>query len=420
MAKGNLKKESKKVSKESNPQNLPNLSAPEKTIRLLEYLKKHTDKEHSLKSVKNVQKEFNDKDLHFGSDNTIRDFYRKIANAYNLDEYQHPLPQSQWRIVYDGYVKLYGEDEEGISVEDDSDEWEEDREKFSNLYYVPEFSYEEIDALVEAVQLSRTLSEEETEHIISTLEDKFTSKYYRKGARRVCKINGKGCCDRDTLRKNLLTIQQAIMDGVQVTYRFNGYDRDKKLAPMRDYKRYASPYYIVANDGRYYLMAANEAHKDEGAYIVRIDLMTEVEIPKRNEKSGKKGIPAIPKKEVAGLPSEWDENFSMQHVNMSYGAPISITIRVKNKKKEDGCTPVDPVYTFLHDYFGDTYRFIAVDENDSDYDIVTVTCTSFGMENFAMQYADRVEVLKPLELREKIRNKAQAMAERYGVSPSGL
>lgn len=157
MAKGNLKKESKKVSKESNPKNLPNLSAPEKTIRLLEYLKKHTDKEHSLKSVKNVQKEFNDKDLHFGSDNTIRDFYRKIANAYNLDEYQHPLPQSQWRIVYDGYVKLYGEDEEGISVEDDSDEWEEDREKFSNLYYVPEFSYEEIDALVEAVQLSRTI-----------------------------------------------------------------------------------------------------------------------------------------------------------------------------------------------------------------------------------------------------------------------
>ena len=51
MAKGNLKKESKKVSKESNPKNLPNLSAPEKTIRLLEYLKKHTDKEHSLKSV---------------------------------------------------------------------------------------------------------------------------------------------------------------------------------------------------------------------------------------------------------------------------------------------------------------------------------------------------------------------------------
>ena len=193
--------------------------------------------------------------------------------------------------MYDGYAKLYGDvmDDEDVSGKDGSDEKSGSRVQYSNLYYVPEFSYEEIDALIEAVQLSRTLSAEETEHIISTLEDNFTSEYYRKGARRVCKINGKECCDRNVLRKNLLTIQQAITDGVQITYRFNGYNRDKKLAPMGDYKRYASPYYIVANDGRYYLMAANKAHKDEGAYIVRIDLMTEVEIPDRNEKAGKKG-----------------------------------------------------------------------------------------------------------------------------------
>lgn len=150
------------------------LSAPEKTIRLLEYLKKHTDKEH-------------------------------------------PLPQSQWRIVYDGYVKLYGEDEEGFSGEDDSDERGEDREKFSNLYYVSEFFYEEIDALIEVVQLSRTLSEEETEHMISTLEDKFTSEHYRKGARRVCKINGNGCCDRDTLREKIRNKAQAMAERYRVS-----------------------------------------------------------------------------------------------------------------------------------------------------------------------------------------------------------
>ena len=403
------------MSKKSNPDELPSRSAQENTIYLLEYLKKHTDKEHPLKSISDVKKVFADWGLHLGSDNTIRDYYEKIADAYNLDEEQHPNPQSDWRIMYDGYAKLYGDvmDEEDVSGKDGSDEKSGSRVQYSNLYYVPEFSYEEIDALIEAVQLSRTLSAEETEHIISTLEDNFTSEYYRKGARRVCKINGKECCDRNVLRKNLLTIQQAITDGVQITYRFNGYNRDKKLAPMGDYKRYASPYYIVANDGRYYLMAANKAHKDEGAYIVRIDLMTEVEIPDRNEKAGKKGIPAIPKREVAGLPLEWDENFSMRHINMSYGAPISIKIRVKNRKKEDGCTPIDPVYTFLHDYFGDTYKFIEVDKNDPDYDIAKVRCTSFGMENFAMQYADRLEVLGPLDLREKIRNKAEALAKRY-------
>lgn len=403
------------MSKKSNPEGLPTLSVSEKTIRFLEYLKKHTDQEHPLKSIKDAREVFRKDGLHLGSDNTIRKFYKDIADAYNLDIEQHPLPQSKWRIMYDSYVKLYGDtdDDEDSFGEDDFDEPGADREQYRNLYYVPEFSHEEIDALIEAVQLSPILNREETEKLILTLENEFTSEYYRKGARSICKIYGKESCGRELLRENLLMIQQAILDGVQIAYRFNGYTKDKKLAPMRDYKRYASPYYIVANDGRYYLMAANERYKHSGPYIIRIDLMTEVEIPERDEKSGQKGIPAIPKREVAGLSPEWEEDFPMRHINMSYGAPILIKMRIKNEKKKDGRTPEEPVYTFLHDYFGDSYRYLGVDENDADYDIVTVRCTSFGMENFAVQYADKMEVLDPPELREKIREKAQRLVEKY-------
>lgn len=404
------------MSKKSNPDKLPTRSVPEKTIRFLEYLRKHTDKGHPLKSIKDAKEVFSKDGLHLGSDNTIREFYKNIADAYNLDIGQHTLPLSEWRIIYDGYVKLYGgaDDEEDSFGEDDFDKPGADREQYRNLYYVPELSYDEIDALIEAVQLSPTLNRKETEKLILTLENEFTSEYYRKGARSICKIHGRESCDRELLRENLLTIQQAILDGVQIAYRFNGYTKDKKLAPMRDYKRQASPYYIVANDGRYYLMAANERYKHSGPYIIRIDLMTEVEIPERDEKRNRKGIPAIPKREVAGLSPEWEEDFPMRHINMSYGAPISIKIRIKNEKKEDGHTSKEPVYTFLHDYFGDSYRYLGVDANDRDYDIVAVRCTSFGMENFAMQYTDRMEVLEPLELREKIREKAQRLAEKYG------
>lgn len=407
------KEKPKKKSKASNPDKLPTIPVPEKTIRFLAYLKKYTDKEHPLKSIKDVREAFRKDGLHFGADGTIRTFYKNIADAYNLDEEQHPLPQSQWRILYDGYVKLYGDADEALDREDDSEERGTDKEEFRNLYYVPELSYEEIDALVEAVQLSPTLSQKETEKIISVLEENFTSKYYQKGARRICKIHGKSC-DRDSLRKNLLTIQQAVKDGVQITYRFNGYTHEGKLAPMGDYKRQASPYYIVANDGRYYLLAANERYKHLGPYIIRIDLMTEVEIPGKNEMLGIPGKPRIPKGDVAGLSSEWEEEFPMQHINMSYGAPDLITLRVKNEKKKDGHTPKEPEYTFLHDYFGDSFK-CHVDENDADYDIVTVTCTHFGMENFAIQYADKVEVLEPVELREKIRDKVKRLAEKYQV-----
>ena len=402
------------MSKRSNPDKLPTRPVPEKTIRFLEYLRKRTDKEHPLKSIKDAKEVFSKDGLHLGSDNTIREFYKNIADAYNLDIGQHTLPQSKWRIIYDGYAKLYGDaDDEDSFGEGDFDETGAGRGQYRNLYYVPELSYEEIDALIEAVQLSPTLNKEETEKLILTLENEFTSKYYQKGARGICKIHGRQSCDRELLRENLLTIQQAISDGVQIAYRFNGYTRDKKLAPMGDYKRYASPYYIVANDGRYYLMAANERYKHSGPYIIRIDLMTEVEIPKRDEKRNRKGIPAIPKREVAGLSPEWEEDFPMRHINMSYGEPISIKMRIKDEKKKDRRTPQEPVYTFLHDYFGDTYRYLGVDEKDTDYDIVAVRCTEFGMENFAVQYADKVEILEPLELREKIREKAQRLAEKY-------
>lgn len=403
------------MSKRSNPDKLPTRPVPEKTIRFLEYLRKHTDKEHPLKSIKDAKEVFSKDGLHLGSDNTIREFYKNIADAYNLDIGQHPLPQSKWRIMYDGYAKRYGDadDEEDSFGEGDFDETGADKGSFRNLYYVPEFSYEEIGALVEAVQFFPALNREETDRIVSILEDQFTSVYYRKGARNICKIHAGERCDRNLLQKNLLTIQQAIADGVQISYRFNGYTADKKLAPMKDYKRQASPYYIVANDGRYYLMAANERYKHSGPYIIRIDLMTEVEIPERDEKSGPKGIPAIPKREVAGLPPEWEEEFPMRHINMSYGAPISIKLRIKDEKEKDEHTPKEPVYTFLHDYFGDTYRYLGVDKEDADYDIVTVRCTEFGMENFAIQYADRVEVLEPMNLREKIREKAQRLAEKY-------
>lgn len=409
----NGKSERKPKSRRSNPNHLPEMKAPEKTIRLLEYLKKHTDKDHPIKAVKDIREIFQDRGWHFGCDNALRDLVQVIADAYNLDANQHPLAQSEWRIVYDGYVNLYGEENEELAGEDDFDKSGADRGSFRNLYYVPEFSYEEIDALVEAVQLSPTLNSEETERIVSILENQFTSEYYRKGARNICKIHARESCDRNLLRENLVTIQQAIAEGVQISYRFNGYTRDKKLAPMGDYKRYASPYYIVANDGRYYLMAAMDKYKDRGTYIIRIDLMTEVEIPERHEKAGKSRIPAISKKEVVGLQPEWEKDFPMRHINMSYGQPISIKMRIRNEKEEDGHTPKEPVYTFLHDYFGDTYQYMGEDKSDVDYDIVKVRCTRFGMENFAVQFADKVEVLEPQELREGIRKRVQKLAEKY-------
>lgn len=125
------------MSKRSNPDKLPTRPVSEKTIRFLEYLRKHTDKEHPLKSIKDAKEVFSKDGLHLGSDNTIREFYKNIADAYNLDIGQHPLPQSKWRILYDGYAKRYGDadDEEDSFGEGDFDETGADREQYRSRRY---------------------------------------------------------------------------------------------------------------------------------------------------------------------------------------------------------------------------------------------------------------------------------------------
>ncbi len=386
--------------------NLRTLSAPEKTIRFLDYLRKNTDENHTVQ-LKDIKAAFREMGLNPGVNNTLHDFIVGVANACNADVEESVLPQAEWRVMFDDYIEKYGEQ----PVEDETDrEWMQIR----NLYYVPEFSYKELDALIEAVRFSRTLTAKEAEKIIKTLEEKFASKYYKRGVRGICKVHEKAGYDRDLLRKNLLTIQQAIEDGVQIEYQFNGYSHHKKLEPAGRYKRKASPYYIVADNGKYYLLAANERYKS--TMILRIDLMTEVLIPERNETTGKKGIQRIPPGDVAALPQDWDVYYPMKHIHMSYDEPVRIKLRIKSRKEPDNPREhVTPDYTFLYDCFGDNYRYLGVDKEDSDYDIVSVECSPFGMTNFALQYADRLEVLEPAHIREEIQKKVRLLQNKYMV-----
>ena len=56
--------------------------------------------------------------------------------------------------------------------------------------------------------------------------------------------------DRETLRDNLLTIQEAIDNKKKIAFMFNGYSCEKELIPIRENKDIVSPYYIVANSGK--------------------------------------------------------------------------------------------------------------------------------------------------------------------------
>jgi len=382
------------------------LNQTERVIKFLEFLKKNTDSEHTIK-LEHIHKAFADQKLYIGNSKTLHDFIVDLADALNLDENENALPIDEWRIVFDDYVNAY------------SDEPDKDLGKdylhIKNLYYNPEFSYDDIDAMVEAIRFSRTMEPDRANKLIDILENNFASKYYKQSPRHICKVYEAPVCESETLKENLSIIQEAIDDNVQIEYRFNGYNRDKKLAPIGDYKRKASPYYLISDNGKYYLIAANERHGS--AYIIRVDLMSEVTIPR--SKDGKGGIKRIPKKTVKGLPQYWqsdypywESDYPLTHYQMSYDAPEYIDLRIHNPKDEDGKS-IDPEYTFLHDAFGGNFFFTGTDKKDQNYDIVQVKCSPFGMVNFALQYSSKVEVLRPAHVREKVKERVAELKKKY-------
>ena len=96
--------------------------------------------------------------------------------------------------------------------------------------------------------------------------------------------------------------------------------------------------------------------------------------------------------------------------------PVPITLRIYNAWEwGDGWTRTN--YTFLYDWFGDTFRYERTETEPPYGDIVRVFCSPFAMVNWALQYSDRVEVLEPESVREEVVEKIRKLNRKYGVDP---
>lgn len=370
----------------------------ERSYRILEYLKKNTDQEHKVKQSDLRKIEYLKQ--YIGNKETFNDTIVNMANAMNSDSNERINPEEEWRIVFDAFAKRYGS--EGTEEEDEEGT---QRMPIRGLYYHHIFSYDEINSLIEGILFSKTMTPEDGEKLIEKIESHLTTKYYPKGAKQICRVNEPQLVDKERMRENLKLIQQAIDERVQISFRFYGYNRRKELEPVRKEKDTVSPYYLVANGGKYYLLACKEVTINEeivrNMSIWRVDLMGEMEIPGRDEKLGIPGIPALKKEKVKHLPKQWSEDFHLSHLNMAFDEPVKIRLKITRvREKAD--------YTFLHDWFGDTFRFVGKG------DIVEVKCSPFAMVNWALQYSDRVEVLEPESIRQQVAEKVRRLYEKYG------
>lgn len=398
----------------------------ERMFKVWEYLRKNTDAEHPTTQAE--MRKSSEVSEFIGDKETFNRLIKDMARTMNSDEFGYK-PEKDWKIYFHDFKKYYGEDAEDCDAEADLDS-EEAYDEFADqtmhidgLYYNRTFSYDEINSIIEGIMATKTLDTKSAGKLIEKVEQNLTTRFYKKGAKRICKVMEPELADREQLRINLLTIQKAIDDHVQISFRFNGYTYQKKLEPIRDRKDTVSPYYIVASGGRYYLLACKEVEIKgktvRNMSIWRIDLMTDIEIPGINEQMAIKGVPRIPKKDVDNLPLEWTEDFQLKHLNMSYDKPVWITLKIKSPKQEDdSARRIRADYTFLHDWFGDKFKVVETEKAAPYDDIIKVECSPFAMTHWALQYSDRVEVIAPEEVRNRVIEKIRNLNVKYGLENS--
>lgn len=436
-----------KMNKKPKPDNSnADYDTVKRALDILKILKEETDSEsdsENAMSLGELREKLKEKEDN-GNAKTVSSAVDRVLMAVNPEYYDEDL-KNEYKVIFEGYEedpirirtairnlkqkkaayrrKMKKEkpeisDEElkegmpKLDLElDESDEDNVDQsEKYdallkrvppvTNLRYVHDFSFDELDTIINALYFSKTVNEEERDRLIYKLA-KLSSKRYQKkwfsenNNRPVIKnifqgIVNNNDASRTELKKNIALIQSAIDEKVKIQFIMNVYNAERELVPSWTDKkgkailRKVTPYHILVYNDRYYMLANYERYSNLS--IWRIDLMSNVKLL---EEAGR------PKQEIKGMTNTWNgQEYMEQHLNMFYDDPVEVTLKVPNDH-----------YTMMVDWFGNSFvKWRAIDEK---YDMVLVTCSEAAMINWAMQYSDVVEVLGPSEVQDAIEKRCR-------------
>lgn len=431
-----------KTNKKSKPDNSnADYDTVKRALDILKILKEETDSEsdsENAMSLGELREKLKEKEDN-GNAKTISGTVDRVLMAVNPEYYEDAEPED-YKVIFGGYEKdpirirtairnwkqkkaayrrkmkkekpeisdkelekgmpeldleLDESDEDNVDLSEKYDALMKRVPPVTNLRYVHDFSFDELDTIINALYFSKTVNEEERDRLIYKLA-KLSSKRYQKkwfsenNDRPVIKnifqgIVNNNDASRTELKKNIALIQSAIDEKVKIQFIMNVYNAERELVPSKiddsgkTIWSKVTPYHILIYNDKYYMLANCKPYSNVSVW--RIDLMSDVKLL---EEEGR------PKREIKGMSDTWNgQEYMEKHLHMSYDAPTNVRLKVSNE-----------YYTMMVDWFGN--NFVKRREFDEKYDVVTVTCSEQAMINWAMQYSDVVEVLGPPSVQNAI------------------
>ena len=253
-----------------------------------------------------------------------------------------------------------------------------------------EFDDSELRILIDSVLFSKSISTKQAKGLIEKIRN-LASNYFNAKVSHVSNLPELNRTVNKQALYSLDTINDAISQKRKIEFTYNVMGTDFKLHPKRKEPYKVNPYQIVANNGRFYLIANYDKY-DNVAHF-RIDKMTEVVMLDEKVRPMSK-VPELEK--GLNLPKHMAEHFYMFS-----GESIYVDIRTTSDMMSE-----------LVDWFGTDFKLI---EKKEESIVARVKCNYDAMRFWALQYGPYVEILKPEALRNRLREDIREMAVRYQV-----
>ncbi|MBR1724920.1 MAG: WYL domain-containing protein [Ruminococcus sp.] len=348
----------------------------QRMFKVLKVLKKYSDSNNRLTQEQILKLLAGDKDIDYSCNiKTLRQTLTDLIAMANPDVLTDKN-RDEFVIRYKGWEK-------GIP------------ERLSQIYYKPLVEVSEMEGIFDGIALTDTLSLEQKKRLIEKLRMEYPRLTAGKGEVSLFSVD-----DSEAALQNTKTILDAAARGRQIAFHFGGYDREGNIVPRKGKNGRAriyreAPYFVVIYGGRRYMLCSHihsDGRQSDSVSIYRVDLMSDIVVTDK---------PSLMINDIREFRNTNAHEFMQKHPNMMYGDPITVTLAVDVN-----------YYTLLHDHFGGSIEFVR--SIDGEHDEVKVTSSEKGILDLAMTAPDRIEILRPFKLREKLAEQARIIVEKYG------
>lgn len=251
-----------------------------------------------------------------------------------------------------------------------------------------DFEDSELRLLIDGVLQSKHITASHSKDLIEKLCG-LSNKYFRSHVKNVYSVNDWSKTDNKALFYNIDIIDEAIATGKMVEYDYNKYGIDKKLHKT-SFAR-LSPYQLILHNQRYYLMGYSSYWGNMTFH--RLDRITNMRVSERA---------ATPITEVEGY--ERGIDFKQIASTMPYmytDTPERIEFIADER-----------IVDQIVDWFGLDIKMSPIPDTEGKVKVSLIASPN-AMEHWALQYLNYVEVTKPENLRERIKESLSEAIKKY-------